>query len=134
MTSSLDWSKQKERSWLESSLAVSGTIFSARMTRSMTAKQLEKPRFRLDIRKHCYTIRVIDIWNNLPLEIRNSNSIHTFKKNVKKYLMTKQWTKSVIIMYYIAIVHKSVIFAINWMKWNEMFGNVCQLERWLCTY
>ena len=63
---------------------------STRMTRSMTDKLLEKPRFRLDIRKNSYTIRVIDAWNNLPKEIRNSNSIHTFKKNVKKYLMTKQ--------------------------------------------
>ena len=63
---------------------------STRMTRSMADKQLEKPRFKLDIRKHAYSIRVIDIWNNLPLKIRNSNSISTFKKNVKEFLMTKQ--------------------------------------------
>ena len=43
-----------------------------RMTRSMTDKQLEKPKFRLDIRKNSYNIRVISNWNSLPLEIRNS--------------------------------------------------------------
>ena len=62
----------------------------ARMTRRMADKQLEKPKFRLDIRKHSYNIRVINYWNSLPLEIRNSNSICTFKKNVKAYLLTMQ--------------------------------------------
>ena len=38
----------------------------SRMTRSMTEKKLDKPKFRLDIRKNAFTIRVIEHWNNLP--------------------------------------------------------------------
>ena len=63
---------------------------STRTTRSMTDKKLEKQRFRLDIRKHTYSVRVVKFWNNLPLKIRESKSVYTFKNNVKNYLLTKQ--------------------------------------------
>ena len=62
----------------------------SRMTRSKTEKKLDKPKFRLDIRKNAFTIRVIEHWNNLPIAIRECTSIHTFKSNVKTFLMTKQ--------------------------------------------
>ena len=62
----------------------------SRMTRSMKEKKLDKPKFRLDIRKNAFTIRAIEHWNNLPIKIRECNSIHTFKSNVKTFLMTKQ--------------------------------------------
>ena len=61
-----------------------------RMTRSKTDKKLDKPKFRLDIRKNAFAIRVIDHWNNLPTKIRECSSISTFKSNVKTFLMTKQ--------------------------------------------
>ena len=79
-------SKYKEESMKDGTVPDGST----RMTRSKADKQLEKPRFRLDIRKHSYSMRVIDNWNDLPITIRNSSSINTFKKNVKDYLMTKQ--------------------------------------------
>ena len=49
-----------------------------KMTRSMADKHIEKSRFRLVIRKNTY------------IEIRNSKTINTFKKNIKDYLMTMQ--------------------------------------------
>ena len=55
---------------------------STRMTRSKTDKQLDKPRFRLEIRKHSYKKRVVDHLNSLPLKIRTSNSI--------KYILKKK--------------------------------------------
>ena len=64
----------------------------SRMTRSKTEKKLDKPRFRLDIRKNAFTIRVKEHWNNLPIHIRECTSIHTFKSNLKTFLMTKLCT------------------------------------------
>ena len=61
-----------------------------RVTRSHLNKEVEKPRFRLDIRKNFYTIRVVNHWNSLPLHVRESKSISTFKSNVKNILMTNQ--------------------------------------------
>ena len=78
--------KYKEESMKDGNVSVKST----RMTRSMADKKLEKPRFKLDIRKNSYSMRVIDNLNDLPIKIRNSNSINTFKTNVKQYLMTKQ--------------------------------------------
>ena len=37
-----------------------------------------------------YNVRVISKWNSLPLHIRESKSLSTFKQNVKSYLLTKQ--------------------------------------------
>ena len=61
-----------------------------RQTRSKTDKKLEKPKFRLDIRKNFFSVRLVDNWNELPIEIRESRSLGTFKTNVKSYLLTKQ--------------------------------------------
>ena len=63
---------------------------STRITRSKTDKQLEKPKFKLDLKKNSYSVRVISKWNSLPLSIRESKSLDTFKQNVKSYLLTKQ--------------------------------------------
>ena len=63
---------------------------STTITRSKTDKQLEKPKFRLDLKKNSYNVRVISKWNSLPLHIRESKSLSTFKQNVKSYLLTKQ--------------------------------------------
>ena len=60
-------------------------------TRSHFNEEIEKPRFRLDVRKHSYHVRVIDQWNKLPKDIRHSKSINTFKSNVKAFLLDKQF-------------------------------------------
>ena len=61
-----------------------------RITRRQADNKLEKPKFRLDIKKNAYKTRVIESWNMLPKEIRNSRTLDTFELNVKKYLLTNQ--------------------------------------------
>ena len=75
-----------------------------RVTRSKTDRKLEKPKFRLDVKKNFFYIRTIDNWNMLPIEIRQSKSIHTFKTNVKK-IFTDQAVKQSVITIQIYILH-----------------------------
>ena len=44
-------------------------------------------RSHLDIRKHFYTNRVVNSWNNLPNEIKESVSLISFKKTLRLHLM-----------------------------------------------
>ncbi|KFQ27332.1 hypothetical protein N331_11576, partial [Merops nubicus] len=41
--------------------------------------QLREGRFRLDIRKKCFTVRVIKHWNRLPREAVDAPSLEVFK-------------------------------------------------------
>jgi len=41
--------------------------------------ELEEGRFRLDIRKKFFTVRVVRLWNRLPSEAVNAPSLEPFK-------------------------------------------------------
>ena len=59
--------------------------------RSMTRHQqmflpLTVPRARLDLRKNFFTVRGAKLWNNLPSEIREANSLNVFKNIYDKII------------------------------------------------
>ena len=47
---------------------------------------LLKPAARLEVRRNFFSIRVCDTWNNLPLELRLSNTLNSFKNNYDMWL------------------------------------------------
>ena len=56
--------------------------------KKLPAWKVAKPRARLDIRLHNFSHRVVNCWNNLPVEIVECHAINNFKyklSNVFKY-------------------------------------------------
>ena len=54
------------------------------------ANDLYVPYGRLDIRKFSIKIAGANLWNSLPSFVKNSQSIHIFKKNMRHYLVEKK--------------------------------------------
>ena len=50
-------------------------------------KEIFKPFCRLDIRKHFFSQRVIDEWNNLPTDIIESKTVNEFKNKIEPLFM-----------------------------------------------
>ena len=46
--------------------------------------RLRKPRARLDVREHFFTVRVVDRWNELPLDIRAATTVARFRTALRK--------------------------------------------------
>ena len=53
------------------------------------ADNIMKPKSRLDIRKHFFSCRVVDDWNNLPDHVKKSGSVDDFKTNYDNYMAGK---------------------------------------------
>ena len=50
-----------------------------------------KQRSRLNARKHFFSQRVVNIWNNLPSEVVEATSTITFKNRIDKHWKGKRW-------------------------------------------
>ena len=59
---------------------------SSKTTRSVEHKLLVVPKFRLDIKKNSFCVRATQEWNKIPMQIRESETLSIFKKNIKAYL------------------------------------------------
>jgi len=44
--------------------------------------KIYEPQVHLDIRKYFFSIRVIEEWNSLPVELINCNTVESFKKRI----------------------------------------------------
>ena len=58
---------------------------SGRATRS--SQQLNIPLFKTKIGQRSFSYRIVNIWNNLPSEIKLSQCLNSFKRNLRKYLL-----------------------------------------------
>ena len=64
----------------------------ARKTRG-NGFNLKEGRFRLDIRKKVFTVRVVKHWHRLPREVVNAPSLETFKARLDGALSNLIWLK-----------------------------------------
>jgi len=54
--------------------------------------KIHKPQVHLDIRKYFFSIRVIEEWNSLPVELINCNTLESFKKSFDCYFRNRGYT------------------------------------------
>ena len=57
---------------------------SGRATRG--SQQLNIPLFKTKTRQRSFSYRIVNVWNNLPSEIKLSQCLNSFKRNLRKYL------------------------------------------------
>ena len=63
------------------------TDVASRSTRQSTDPlHIVKPLAKLDLRRHFFSIRVCDPWNDIPLDIRQSPTLNSFKNSYDKWL------------------------------------------------
>jgi len=60
--------------------------------------ELKEGRFRLDIRKKFFTVRVVKQWHRLPREAVAAPSLEGFKARLDRALSTLGWWKMSLLM------------------------------------
>ena len=59
--------------------------------RSSTDSKIQLPKPKLEIYKKSFHFSGPEIWNNIPIHIRNSKSLKSFKDKCFLYLLSSQW-------------------------------------------
>ena len=75
--------EQMYKAWFRISFSSMFTLSSVTATRGHTAK-IAKNRCRLELRRHFFSVRVIDRWNRLPQDIIDSASLNVFKSGLAR--------------------------------------------------
>ena len=70
--------------YLRNKFIFSGNV-SGRVTRSL--QNLDIPLLKTKTGQRSYSYRIVNIWNNLPSEIKLSKCLNNFKRNLRKHLM-----------------------------------------------
>jgi len=65
---------------------------------------LQKDRFKYDLRKFCFSNRIIDIWNSLPDFFVSGNTTNIFKDRLDKF-----WVNQDILYDFKAQLHRTEI-------------------------
>ena len=52
-------------------------------TRNQGQKLMKHP-CKTDIRKYSFSNRIVELWNSLPLDIKNAETVNTFKNRIDK--------------------------------------------------
>lgn len=58
-------------------------------TRSQKNEEILAPKFRLQVREDFFSCRIVNDWNKLPLDVRNSESVEIFKKRYDDFVKEK---------------------------------------------
>ena len=61
-----------------------------RNTRSVDKALLHIPRFKTNSNENSFSVSAARLWNTIPLEVRTSSNLETFKRSVKNHLMACQ--------------------------------------------
>ena len=61
-------------------------------TRYATQKNLYKPCVRTNTGKQMISFKAIDLWKSVPKNLKDLN-VYTFSKNIKHFLLSKQYSK-----------------------------------------
>ena len=52
-----------------------------------SSQQLNIPLFKTKKGQRSFSYRIVNIWNNLPSEVKLSQCLNSFKRNLRKYLL-----------------------------------------------
>ena len=69
-------------------------LYQDRETRQSTRLQTDplniiKPRSNLEVRKNFFTVRIADLWNAVPSDLKNARNVNVFKKSVAGWMEDK---------------------------------------------
>ena len=74
--------------------------------------KIYKPQVHLDVRKFFFTVRIIDVWNSLPISLINCETITTFKKHLDCLLKNRGYIYISFLASFLLLNHS---FSFGWL-------------------